>query len=292
MIRTLHSCVLVSFLLAAGEHPGATAASGAEVEVLIKEGISFMAARDYVAAMDAFRRAHEIAPSARTFAQIGFVYMATRRWVEAEDQFLQAIADGKDKWAQRNREVLAESLTRARQHLGFVEITGQPAEAEIRIDGELVGVLPMRRPMRFEARSVMVTVTSPGFKRFESSTQVPVGATTRIEVSLERVPAPLARLSVGEPRPATPLVVAAIPREPPPDRSRSSVRILATLLVVSGLASLAGGTVSALANGSDSLSAGMLAGGGAALLMGGAFFLTASIDEAHAATARSTPLRF
>ncbi|MDX2087885.1 MAG: PEGA domain-containing protein [Kofleriaceae bacterium] len=270
---------LAAFLLFAGG-----AAFADDVDALIKQGVALMAKRDYVAAMDVFRRAHEIAPSPRTFAQIGFVHMAMARWVEAEDQLLQAIAEREDKWARRNRAVLEDSLRKVRDHLGYLEVAGQPAGAEVRVDGELVGLLPLRRPLRMAVGDPAVIVTAPGHEKFQGTTHVTAGETARMRIDLKRVQATLAV------PPATPVLASGANAGPSVDATSSAhpvhaagperpVRRLGVALAIAGAVAVAAGVPILLATNKDNLGAGLAGAGGAALLMGGAFLWASSSDE-------------
>jgi hypothetical protein len=273
-MKRLIAAVLLC-LLSASAAPFAAAAE--TVDSLIKRGVDLMAKRDYIAAMDAFRRAHETAPSPRTFAQVGFVYMALGRWVEAEDQLLQAIAEPEDRWARRNRGVLNDSLARVRERLGYLEITGEPKGAEIRIDGELVGLLPMRKPVRMPVGRSAVTISASGFRKLERSAAVRTGETTRLHISLERVaPTPP---EVALPAPPAPPAQVAHASSPPVERARPVHRLGVSLSIAGPAVLVAGLSTMLLADDRETLGAGLIGGGTAGLVAGVAFLWASAGDE-------------
>lgn len=267
--------------------PSPAFAAPETVDALIKRGVELMSKRDYIAAMDAFRRAHETAPSPRTFAQIGFVYMAMGRWVEAEDQLLQAIAEPEDRWARRNRGVLNDSLAKVRERLGYLELSGEPSGAEIRIDGELVGLLPMRKPVRMAVGQSAITISAPGFRKVERSAEVRAGETTRIEINLKRIAT--AAPPVVAAAPSVPVAnVAEVP--PPAVRAQRPVHRLGLALTIAGPVAMAAGVSTMLwVDDKKTLGAGLLGGGTAALVAGVAFLWASASDEPPSASVAIAP---
>jgi hypothetical protein len=269
--------------------PSLALAAPETVDALIKRGVELMSKRDYIAAMDAFRRAHETAPSPRTYAQIGFVYMAMGRWVEAEDQLLQAIAEPEDRWARRNRGVLNDSLAKVRERLGYLELGGQPSGAEVRIDGELVGLLPMRKPVRMAVGQPAITISAPGFRKLERAAEVRAGETTRVEINLERL-APAAPPSAAPPPTTTAVHVAEVP--PAPAGARRPVHRLGLALTIAGPVAMAAGLSTMLvADDKKTLGAGLLGAGTAALVAGVAFLWASASDEPPSASVAIAPNR-
>jgi hypothetical protein len=159
----------------------AEAADGAEADRLIAEGIELRRKHQDLEALERFRRAHALAPSARTQGQIGFAEQALGRWVEAERD-LRAALDTRDPWAEKNRAAIERALLLADERLGTLRVEGSPAGAAVRVDGAEAGSLPITESLRVSAGTVTVEVTAPG----HAPTQRTVPIVAR-KLHLERV---------------------------------------------------------------------------------------------------------
>jgi hypothetical protein len=133
-----------------------------DAEPLVQEGIAFRSSFRDAEALDKFRRAYEIARTPRIKAQIGAAEQALGRWVEAETHILEALTATKDVWIIKNRPTLETALSAVRSHIGNLEILGKPSGAEVRIDGELVGRLPLAAPLHLPAGRTTLDVRAPG----------------------------------------------------------------------------------------------------------------------------------
>ena len=83
-----------------------------------------------------FRRAHALAPSARTFGQMGLVETSLKRWVDAETHLAMSLSNPDDGWVDKNRTFLDEALAICRQHVGELVVSG-PAGAEVFVGRQL-----------------------------------------------------------------------------------------------------------------------------------------------------------
>src|SRR6185436_1458969 len=88
----------------------------------------------------------------------------------------------------------------ARQ-LAWLMVTSNIEGAELYVNGGVVGKLPLEKPVRVPAGTVLVEVRSAGFKPSESEATLSTGST--VEVRIELRPAP-ADAPVTNPRPAPP----------------------------------------------------------------------------------------
>jgi hypothetical protein len=141
----------------------AAASSADDAEALVQEGIALRSKLHDVEALDRFQRAFEIAKTARIQAQIGAAEQALGRWVAAEVHLAAALEATSDIWIVKNRPTLETALGTVRSHLGSLEILGQPVGAEVRIDGETLGRLPLPTPLRLPVGKTTLEVRAAGY---------------------------------------------------------------------------------------------------------------------------------
>jgi hypothetical protein len=201
----------------------ALAASPAtDADAALRRGVELRRRGDDAQALVEFQRAFALVASSRALAQIGFAEQALGRWRDAEEHLEQALAGASDAWIQKNRATLLKSRAAVGAHLGSLEVLGAPPGAELRVEGRVVGVLPLARPVRVAAGTVGVEVRAEGYLAASRSTTIAVGELTRETMSLTKIdppPAPsprsppalarslsppLARSPLGDPRASPP----------------------------------------------------------------------------------------
>jgi tetratricopeptide (TPR) repeat protein len=179
---------LVVFSLALGQ--GQAWADGDDPDALIAQGLKAMRKGDYQAALDAFRHAHAARPAVRSHAEIGLAEQALHRWVEAEADLAGALAEGEDAWLDSRRTLLEKALSDVRSHLGMLTVESGPRGAELRIDGERRGVLPLPRPLWLLPGTAKVEITAPGRRPWRSKAPIQPGETTRLAPIFEPLDPP------------------------------------------------------------------------------------------------------
>ncbi len=219
------------------------APSADRAEAAIERGVRFMKGGQYEEALKEFLDAYDAAPGPRTTAQVGLAEQALERWVEAEVHLVEALAATDDRWVRKNRAVLVGCLATVRKHLGKLEVGllgDAPAGAELRLNGDLIGVLPLPRPLTRPTGKAAIEVAAPGYLPFRRDTAIEPGQVTRVAALLARVQsegrdaaagAAVARIQVTA---ATPAPTKEAPRN---------------LRRWAGLGLLAGGVVAAAAGG-------------------------------------------
>jgi hypothetical protein len=177
----------------------ATAAE--DPEALIKHGVALRRQGNDAAALQEFRRAYDLAPSPRAAAQMGLAEQQMQSWVDASRHLAEALRAPADPWIKKNRPVLETSLHTVESHVGRVLIGGEPAGAEVFVNGQNAGTVPLREPATVPPGPVRVEVRSTGFVTSTLSLVVPAGDLNRVEVRLERertlTPPPLAARNAG-----------------------------------------------------------------------------------------------
>jgi hypothetical protein len=241
LTAVLLAAVLVSAAarpaLAAGEMPP----PAADAETLIRRGIELRRAGKDAEALSLLQQAYALDGTPRALAQVGLVEQALGKWGLADQHLRRALESAADAWVRKNRAALEEALKAISHHVGHVEVTGSPAGAEVRIDGELVGHLPLPGPISVAAGGIAIEVRAPGFLTIARATSVDVGDLTRESFNLQSL-TPTAAASV-EPAPARPAAATATEPvaqvetgpSPPVGRDQMGTRRVVTL-TIAGLA--------------------------------------------------------
>jgi hypothetical protein len=176
---------------------------------LIEEGLHLRRDGRPAEALELFRQAHALAPSPRTFGQMGLVEASLRQWVEAENHLSVSLANPDDAWVRKNRAFLDEALSLCRQHVGDLVVSGTGG-IEVFVGGKSMGTLPAVPALRLAEGTVTVTASAPGFQPFERTVSIQAGARTPLTISLVPVAA------AAPPLPAQTAPLPAAPSVPIP----------------------------------------------------------------------------
>jgi hypothetical protein len=136
-------------------------------------------------ALEAFRKAHQLAPSPKSRGQMGFVEHDLGQFTAAEQHLAGALAAHKDPWVIKNRRFLAEALAMTRLRLGHVSVRG-PAGATVRVQGAPVGTLPLSLPLSLPEGETWIAVAAPGHLPWEQRLTITGGK--ELEVVADLVP--------------------------------------------------------------------------------------------------------
>src|SRR5438045_8180465 len=151
--------VLVAFAPAV-----ALAQPAEDADALIREGLELRRQNQEQAALPYFERAHALARTPRSAAQLGFAEQALGMWVEAEAHLAEARLAEADPWIKEHRNLLAESAGFVRAHLGNLELETNLAGAEVLVDGKLVGTTPLTAPVRVAMGQRRSEARAPDFR--------------------------------------------------------------------------------------------------------------------------------
>src|SRR5205814_4923248 len=105
---------------------GMPAAAAQSASDLYAQGVEFRRTGQKERALEAFRRALELEPSARNLSQLGASEYELQRWVDAETHLAEALRDPTSPWLQKNRQFVERYLRDTRLHIGELMVRGTP----------------------------------------------------------------------------------------------------------------------------------------------------------------------
>jgi len=213
---------------------------------LIKQGVELRRAGNDAGALEQFRRAYDLAPTPRALAQMGLAEQALGRWIDGEAHLARALEAGQDPWIAKYRGTLETSRAEIGKHLGSLYVTGGPEGAELRLDGQPVGTLPLRRPVRLPVGTFALEASVGGHVVVARAVSIAAGVTAHEDLS-----APAAPASPSPASAAAPVIVTSREgaRDEGPPEASSGRRRLAWIAAGGAVAvAAAGGVVLFLGN--------------------------------------------
>jgi hypothetical protein len=175
--------VAVTLLLLSGSS-GAAGTPAAEVDAIIKKAVDLRHQGKDQEALTELRRAAEIANPPRLSVQTGFAEQALGLWAPAEKHLQEGLAQASDPWIAKNRATIEKSLTFVGEHLATLDVWGSPDGAEIFVNGESMGTLPLTSSLRVAAGTTQLSVRAKGFTPALRTLELAAGANERERVVL------------------------------------------------------------------------------------------------------------
>jgi hypothetical protein len=121
---------------------------------------------------------------------------AASKWLMADEYLKKAMSHQDDPYFVRYRNEIEEVRAATAQRVGHFRAVGEPDGAEVILNGQVVGTLPMENPKTLEAGTYVLEVNKAGYYRLRRPISVPGGVLTRETVELnerpENAPDPLA----------------------------------------------------------------------------------------------------
>jgi hypothetical protein len=153
---------------------------------LIGDGILLRKQGQNEEAARLFQRAYLMTKSVRALAHLGTAEYDLQRWLDAEIHLAEALRTRNDPWIEERRAMIKQTLDWARGKLGWLQVVGRPAGAEVEVGGRTIGRLPLAEPLRMEAGEVHVRVSAEGYETFRRSVVVQKEQTATVAVDLEK----------------------------------------------------------------------------------------------------------
>jgi hypothetical protein len=159
-----------------------------DADALVKKGLELRRQGHDREALAEFQHALELQKVPRIVAQLALAEQAVGLWVKADEHMAEALAHGEDPWIGKNRTTLETSWRIVKSHVGSVDVWGTPDGAEVLLDGQVVGTLPMSHPARVAETQVTLQVRAPGSVEITRVLPVRLGDLIREHVDLRPLP--------------------------------------------------------------------------------------------------------
>ena len=263
--------IMVATLLLSGLS-SARAWGADRLDQLIQDGLAARRAHDDQGAYSLLSEAYNLSHAPRAAAQLGFCEQALGRWLDAETHLTEALrASATEAWVVKNRAPIEQSLATVKTQIARIDIVGEPAGAEVSINGGTVGTLPLAAMVRVPAGETEIELRMPGYTRAVRTLRLEGGRYQKITLRAERA---------VENRPASAndrTQVSLREAETPLPTGPSSAEPTARSTPAAATPSDRGATVPASGGGSTLQTLGFVGGGAAALLFGfGAYELVSA----------------
>ncbi len=185
----------IVFLSALGSAAPALAAEDAVVEALIQRGIQLRRNSADEEALAVFLEAERQDPtSVRVLLHVVTAAQGAGKWLMADSYMRKVSALSDDAYYRRHADAIDVVRRAIATRVGSFQAQGQPDGASVRLDGQLVGTLPMGEPTSVEAGAYLMEVHKPGFYRLRRNVVISGGVLTREPVELNQA---VARGDVG-----------------------------------------------------------------------------------------------
>jgi hypothetical protein len=193
-LAALLCCCLVASV------PGASLAQEtSSLEALIQEGIRLRRDGDDEKALEVFRQAERLQPSSvRVLLHLATAAQAAGHWVEADTYIRRVFEYRDDPYYRRYQSDIAMVEQIIASRVGRFQVVGSPRGAEVRLNGRVVGHVPMDEPARLEAGSYQLEVVSDGHYALRRPQRIPSGVLTREVVELGTVRSASSSASVSD----------------------------------------------------------------------------------------------
>jgi hypothetical protein len=165
-------------------------AENPEADKFVAEGIELRARGKDTEALRAFQKAAEIDPdSVRVQIHLATVYQALGNWLLADEYLSMALSRQNHPYVNRHRQTLEDAKRVIDANIGRLEVEGEPVGAEVRLNGRLVGTLPLAAPIRSTVGSFLLEVRHDGHYTAQRPITITGGGLVRESVQLEPLPA-------------------------------------------------------------------------------------------------------
>lgn len=162
-------------------------AEDAVVEALIQRGIQLRRDSSDEEALAVFLEAEKQDPtSVRVLLHVVTAAQAAGKWLVADAYMKKVSALSDDAYYRRHADAIDVVRRAVTARVGSFQAQGEPDGASVRLDGQLVGTLPMKEPTSIEAGAYLMEVHKPGFYRLRRNVTITGGVLTREPVELNR----------------------------------------------------------------------------------------------------------
>ncbi len=176
---------------AAGPSPSSPAARK-QARALFEKGKQLGRTNDWQGAHAALEQSFDLRPSHDTAADLAYAASRLGRFAEAARRASYALAHMPTGEAESKRNAVKKILDGAKQHVASVQLSADPPDADISVDGTSVGAASeLEGPVFLDPGTHAIAARADGYKSQSRSVDAKEGATDAIALKLERA-APLA----------------------------------------------------------------------------------------------------
>jgi hypothetical protein len=169
---------------------------------LIQQGIALRRSGKDDAALRIFLDAEARSPSSvRVLLHVTAAAQAAGRWLLAYRYLQKASSHRTEPYYQRYRASIQVIEDAVAQHVGQLRVLGSPSGAEVLVNGELVGTLPMDNPKVLELGAYQLEVRKSGYFPLRRPLEI-VGGTRLSQEAIELKPMTPSLASAPESRPS------------------------------------------------------------------------------------------
>jgi hypothetical protein len=215
------TAALVALVLSS--RPAVAEDPNAQVDASIRKAVDLRRQGKDREALDELQQAARLANPPRLTAQIGLAEQALGLWPAAEKHLQQALDQASDPWVHKHRSTLDESMTFVQGRLATLDVWGVPDGAEILVNGESVGTLPLPAPLRVTAGTTQLSVRAKGYTPSVRTLELAVGANQREHVVLLAQEATAPPAEPAAPAPATAVSAVSLSPQPAAADERPSI---------------------------------------------------------------------
>jgi len=158
-----------------------------EAGTLIDRGIALRRAGDDEGALPLFQQAERIEPdSTRVLVHLAATYQALGQWQQADRYLTRALQNPSDAYVQKHQATLAAARRTVDGHIGRLRLSGGPPGTQVRLNGKVIGTLPMSETMRIEAGIYTLEASFPGHYPITRSVALAGGTLAQESVELAK----------------------------------------------------------------------------------------------------------
>jgi tetratricopeptide (TPR) repeat protein len=191
-----------------------TAPPDQRAAVMVDEAMAQHTAGQLAVALDMYREAYSLFPTARGTAQLGLCEETLGELGPAESHLDEALKQRKDPWIKQKQKDLRAALKRIQKQAGTLNVSGTPDGTEILVNERVVGTLPLAAPLRVTTGAIKVRARKKGYTEVEQLVDVTARSSRQVLITLSEAPPPVV---IPMPFPAPePVAVAAVPVVVPP----------------------------------------------------------------------------
>ena len=174
-----------------------------QAERLLDEGRKLFADdADYVAALDRFRRSYELVPSWQALNGIALVHQQQGLYVDALETYERMLSEWGPSLTTEQKERAQRRIAWLRARVSSIEVVATQKGARVEVDGDDLGLAPLRRTIRVLPGRHTVLATLDAHEPCTRPLILAAGANVTVEITLRRTMILVEKAHLERPLPA------------------------------------------------------------------------------------------